>query len=104
MLNPLNYLSISLLDINYPHYLTKSPSPPIPLDVGSTTVSVLAVAIAASIALPPFFRISNPACAASACEVRTMPLYPYIDILFEGYGYEKGLLLNIFTLQYLIHL
>ena len=41
------------------------PSPPKPFIVGSTTVSVIAVASAASTALPPFCRASIPACVAS---------------------------------------
>lgn len=48
-------------------------SPPIPLEVGSTTVRQAAVAMAASMAFPPFFRISSPACAANGCDVATMP-------------------------------
>ena len=43
-----------------------------PLPVGSTKVSVIAVAIAASAALPPWASIDSPACAASGCEVETM--------------------------------
>ena len=35
------------------------------------SVSVIAVAIAASTALPPFASIESPACAASGCEVVT---------------------------------
>ena len=43
-----------------------------PFDVGSTTVNVIAVAIAASTAFPPDANIPSPACAASGCEVATM--------------------------------
>ena len=39
-------------------------SPPIPLDVGSVTVKVAATAMAASMAFPPLFNTSRPACAA----------------------------------------
>jgi hypothetical protein len=46
-------------------------SEPIPLDTGSTTVSAIAVARAASTALPPSARIPRPACAASGCDVAT---------------------------------
>jgi hypothetical protein len=44
---------------------------PSPLPDGSTTTSVIAAAIAASTALPPFSSIRKPACAASGCEVAT---------------------------------
>ena len=44
---------------------------PRPLLTGSTTVSAIAVAIAASTALPPFCSIESPACAASGCVVAT---------------------------------
>jgi len=47
-------------------------SEPTPLPEGSTRVSVIAVAIAASAALPPRAIIESPACAASGCEVATM--------------------------------
>jgi hypothetical protein len=46
-------------------------SDPIPLDTGSTTVSAIAVAMAASTAPPPSASIRTPACAASGCEVHT---------------------------------
>src|SRR5690606_38642957 len=46
-------------------------SPPMPFMVGSTTVSVMAAASAASIALPPRAKTAAPACAASGCEVAT---------------------------------
>ena len=36
-----------------------------PVDIGSTTFKTAAAVIAASTALPPFFRISSPALAAS---------------------------------------
>ena len=39
-------------------------SPPMPFITGSTTVSVMAVASAASTALPPFSSMRTPACAA----------------------------------------
>ncbi|CKT55826.1 Uncharacterised protein [Mycobacterium tuberculosis] len=46
-------------------------SEPMPLDTGSTTVRVMAVATAASTALPPSASIRRPACAASGCDVHT---------------------------------
>ena len=42
-----------------------------PLDTGSTSVSVIAVARIASTALPPAASICKPACAASGCDVAT---------------------------------
>jgi len=43
-----------------------------PLETGSTSESVMAVARIASTALPPAASICRPACAASGCEVATM--------------------------------
>src|SRR5919204_5805046 len=48
-------------------------SPAGPTFIGSTRLSMAEVATAASIALPPFFRISSPAWAASGWLVATMP-------------------------------
>jgi hypothetical protein len=42
-----------------------------PFVTGSTTVSVTAVAIAASTALPPLASMASPACAASGWQVAT---------------------------------
>ncbi len=42
-----------------------------PLDTGSTIVRVMAVAMAASTALPPCASIPRPAWAASGCDVHT---------------------------------
>jgi len=47
-------------------------SEPIPLPVGSTCVSAMAVARAASIALPPLANIDKPACPARGCDATTM--------------------------------
>jgi hypothetical protein len=44
---------------------------PMPLLVGSTTVSVMAVATAASTALPPFASMERPAWTASGWVVAT---------------------------------
>jgi hypothetical protein len=44
---------------------------PMPLLVGSTMVSAIAVASIASTALPPFSSIRKPACAARGCDVAT---------------------------------
>src|SRR6202008_1665155 len=46
-------------------------SEPMPLDTGSTRVRVMAVATAASTALPPSASIRKPAWAASGCDVHT---------------------------------
>src|SRR5882672_8339625 len=46
-------------------------SEPMPLEVGSTTVSVIAAARPASTALPPRASAARPACAASGCDVAT---------------------------------
>ena len=52
-----------------PSQIKAKPSPPRPFIVGSTTVSVIAVAKAASTALPPFCKISIPAWVAKGCEL-----------------------------------
>src|SRR5699024_10062710 len=61
-------------------------SPPIPFEVGSTTVRQAAVATAASMAFPPFRRISRPACDASGCDVATIPFFAKVDSLGDEYG------------------
>src|SRR6202171_5478746 len=55
------------------------PPPPIPHDAGLVTPTASAVATAASIALPPRFRISTPAAAASALSETTIPCAPTAD-------------------------
>ena len=60
-------------------------SEPMPLLVGSTTVRVIAVATAASTALPPFSIIESPACAAIGCEVATT-FRARTGMRCEGYG------------------
>ena len=52
------------------HTMAKA-SEPMPLDTGSTKVSVIAAASAASTALPPSASIARPACAASGWDVHT---------------------------------
>jgi hypothetical protein len=54
-----------------PSHSMQNASLPMPLLVGSTTVSVIAVASIASTALPPLSSMRRPACAASGCEVAT---------------------------------
>ena len=56
-----------------------------PLLGGSNTVRLIAVAMAASMALPPLFKMSRPAWAASVCDVQTMPFFPYTTLRREGY-------------------
>src|SRR6185369_5248020 len=60
-------------------------SEPMPLDVGSTTVSVMAAARPASTALPPFASMASPACAASGCDVATM-FFASTGMRCEAYG------------------
>ena len=54
-----------------PSHRIANRSEPMPLLQGSTTVSVIAVANAASTALPPRMSIAIPACVASGCDVAT---------------------------------
>ena len=58
---------------------------PIPLLVGSTTVRVMAAAMAASAALPPFSSIRRPAWAARGWEVATT-LRARTGMRRDGYG------------------
>jgi hypothetical protein len=48
-------------------------SPPIPHDIGSSRPRAALTAMAASAALPPFFRTSTPICTARGCAAATMP-------------------------------
>src|SRR5258708_9601339 len=48
-------------------------SPPIPFETGSIKPSVAFAAMAASTALPPFFKMSSPACVAAGTLVHTIP-------------------------------
>ena len=57
--------------------------------VGSTTASAAAVAMAASMALPPAARTASPACAASGCEVATI-WEPITGMRRDGYGSSTG--------------
>src|SRR5574341_902477 len=51
------------------------PPPPIPTSIGLVTACAIAVATAASIAFPPFLKISSPACAAYfSGQVTTPPI------------------------------
>ena len=54
-----------------PSQISAKASPPMPFIVGSTTVSVIAAARAASMALPPRAKAAAPACDASGCDVAT---------------------------------
>ena len=53
--------------------ISANTSPPTPVDIGSTTFSVVAVATAASTALPPSISTLSPAMAASGWLVATIP-------------------------------
>jgi hypothetical protein len=63
-------------------------SPPMPLEVGSTTVRAAAVAIAASTAFPPCCMIVIPACAAIGCEVATIPFFAHTGRRGRLYGFR----------------
>ncbi len=54
-----------------PSHTMANASDPTPFETGSTTVRVIAAAIAASTALPPRSIMRKPAWAASGCEVAT---------------------------------
>src|SRR5579872_3115621 len=54
--------------------MSMKPPPPIPHDAGLVTPTASAVAVAASIALPPCFRIARPASDASALSDTTIAL------------------------------
>ena len=56
----------------FPSQTMAKASLPMPFETGSTTVSTMAVANAASIAFPPFRSMCSPACAASGCAVATI--------------------------------
>ena len=56
---------------SFPSHTIANASLPSPLLQGTTIVSVMAVAIAASMAFPPLVSIESPACAASGCAVAT---------------------------------
>src|SRR6476661_6692288 len=63
-------------------------SEPMPLDVGSTTVRAIAVAIAASTALPPSSSIFRPACTARGWLVATTPFGARTEWRFVLYGFD----------------
>src|SRR5882757_8985793 len=65
------------------------PPPPIPHDAGFVTPTANAVATAASTALPPCFRISTPACAASSLSETTIPCVPTADRLADESAAER---------------
>ena len=50
-------------------------SPPSPFIIGSVTLTIAAIAIAASAALPPTFRMSRPTSAASGWLEQAMPVF-----------------------------
>ena len=67
------------------HTIAKA-SLPMPFEVGSTTVRVIAVASAASTALPPARSAARPACAASGWLAATMPPVESTTLRREGQG------------------
>src|SRR5690349_2909370 len=68
-----------------PSHMIANASLPTPLLVGSTIVSVIAAASAASTALPPRSNARIPASTAKGCEVATI-LRPNTGERREGYG------------------
>src|SRR3954468_22657499 len=60
-----------------------------PLEIGSVMVSVMAVARAASTALPPARSIRMPDWDASACAVATM-LRAKVERRGVGYGFDQS--------------
>jgi len=60
------------------------PPPMMPTIIGSTTVSVNRVAIAASMALPPAANISAPALEASGWLLTTMPRLETAGIFWQS--------------------
>ena len=89
-----------------PSQIREKPSPPIPFMVGSTTVNVMAAAIAASIALPPRANTAAPAWAARGWEVDTM-LRPSTGCRPEGYGscqFMKGDVLKNLDIELCVYL
>ena len=64
----------ALRDLSLAFQISANRSPPMPVDMGSTTFRVAAAAIAASTALPPLISIFIPDIAASGWLVATIPL------------------------------
>src|SRR5262245_53313344 len=71
-------------------------SDPMPLLVGSTTVSAIAAASAASTAFPPASNMRSPACAASGCDVATT-FRAITGARCDAYGnsYSKGVIRSL---------
>ena len=79
-------------------YNNEKTSPPIPVDIGSTTFKTAAAAIAASTALPPFFNISKPALAAKGWLVAIDPFDPNTSERLELYLLNLKVLISYFDL------
>ena len=79
-------------------YNNEKTSPPIPVDIGSTTFKTAAAAIAASTALPPFFKISKPALAAKGWLVAIDPFDPNTSERLELYLLNLKVLISYFDL------
>ena len=67
-----------------PSQTSEKTSLPMPFEVGSTTVRAMAVASAASTALPPCWSIERPAWAASGWLVATTPLTAITGLRLEA--------------------
>ena len=63
----------ALMDFSLAFQISANRSPPIPVDMGSTTFRVAAAATAASTALPPFMSIFIPDTAARGWLVAIIP-------------------------------
>jgi hypothetical protein len=61
-------------DFSFSFHTKANMSPPMPVELGSTTFRVAAVQMAASTALPPSIKIRRPAIAARGWLVATIPL------------------------------
>ena len=73
---PLPFSAVTFLSAAF--QMSANTSPPTPVDIGSTTFNVAAVATAASTALPPSMRTLRPAMAARGWLVATMPWVAWI--------------------------
>src|SRR5205823_4662037 len=74
---------------SFPSHTIANASAPIPLLGASTTVSAIAVAIAASTAFPPARSIANPACPASGCDAATTFL-PITALRRDPYSFPQN--------------
>ena len=73
------------VDLPSGKWMTMNPPPPILPAVGYVTAIVNPTATAASIALPPFLRISIPTFDAISSEVTTIPFLPRTGYLLTAF-------------------